>query len=914
MKKLLFTTLALLISPFFLAPAVLAQSLPCGNIIDEYGDSEAIQDCADPFKITTDPTNSYNLLVDGTAYNKNGDIVPVAEGGTSRIHVEGFPIQTNFRWALYKHDGNDYRYVDLEEKFPTSEYFYEYVQTYFTNDTDRAFYLNIIELDQNGEDYSQYLYNEDGSERIDATTGETVSTRLQGFYLSADYDFDGSPDRAGRGTYTMLITEYSIYPTSNSLWDKIRHHIIPTAHAQFLEDYRYTLTFTIVEAGDEPDGASSVLFLPGIQASRLYLGDGNQIYNRLWEPTNNTDISALGLSNTGTSIVDIRTNDVIDETSVDILGKNIYKSFMSFLDDLVSNHTINDWTPFAYDWRYDVFDVAENGTKYLDGTTRSPVDEAIKLASSSLSKKVTIIAHSNGGLLAKAVMYELEKRGKENIVDKIVFIGTPQLGTPKAIGTILHGYDQQALGGLIIDDGIAREVIKNLPGAYSLLPSEKYFEVSNEPVIYFDNSSTTAALRTGYGSSVNTIGTLNAFMTGLNDNTGRSSVAQSEVNKPTLANSVLYFEALEKHKLLLDSWVAPNEVKVFQIAGTGLPTVRAVEYREVIERICPVNAVSVLLCPKIAILKPHIRFTPYGDETVVSDSAIYSPDNSVQKYFFDLDKVENERIPIIGTKISHENLTETSQIKDFVEQVITNGSISDVEFMTPDQSNFSQIFDIEEMNSPVQISAKDEQGRVTGMVKEGNEWVRKEDIPGSLYIEFGGTKYLIIPSDVKRTTTLVGEAYGGYTLTLSTLDGNGVQTKRHEVVDATTTPNMIATYSKGTSTYSTIKTDYTGDGIQDYENTVDGVYIAPPVPVYSYTLLKNNISTLPLNKTLRNVLLSLAVEAEKFSLKANQKLYDPLEKLTLRALEATIQLYLRQGLISKVQADGLILIVKFLVK
>ncbi|MFM2339599.1 MAG: hypothetical protein RLZZ360_235 [Candidatus Parcubacteria bacterium] len=732
---------------------------------------------------------------------------------------------------------------------------------------------------------------------------------------SGNFNLAGYVDLpAGDYVATLAFTEEPIplgYKNPQHIIKQLASLIIPTAAAFYPDTQEVqAISFTVVDVVPQPQGASSVLFLPGIQASRLYLGDGNQVFNRVWEPTNNTDVGTLSLSDQGTSNVDIRTNDIIDETSIAVIGKNIYKGFISFLDDLAEKQVIKEWRPFAYDWRYDVFDIAENGTKYLDGSIQNPVDEAIRLASSSLSKKVTIVAHSNGGLLAKAIMYELEKRGKADLVDKVVFIGTPHLGTPKAIATILHGYDQEAVGGVVIDDGVARNIIKNLPGAYSLLPSEKYFDLTTDPLVQFDNSSSTLDYRTAYGQSIDSVAGFNAFITGQSDTTGRAQVSESEVNRPSVANQDMFLEAQKAHKDLLDAWTPPDQTKVYQIAGTGLKTIQAIEYREVLETVCPPGAVSLLLCQVNKLLKPHAVFTSYGDETVVSKSAAYVTDISDKNYFIDLQQIENRRIPLIGIKKTHENITEISQVQDFLRNVITTGSTSDVEFISRDEPNFTNVYDIEEINSPVQISATDNTGNVTGMVKEGNIWVRKEDIPDSAYIEFGGTKYLIIPASVQRTTKLIGEALGGYTLTLNTLSGN-IQTKRHEIVNATTTPTMVATYSKDNGAFTTIKTDYTGDGVIDYVSTVDGVYVAPN---YTYNDLKTAITVLPIKKSLRDVLLKIATEAEKLSLKSNQKLYDPLEKLTLRTLELTIRLYLQQRYISQLQADELIKIIKFLSK
>jgi len=652
---------------------------------------------------------------------------------------------------------------------------------------------------------------------------------------------------------------------------------------------------------------SNVLFLPGIQASRLYLGDGEEVSNRLWEPSNNDDIRTLALTEQGSSIIDIRTEDIIDEAGVPIVGSNIYKDFMSFMNGLEDERVINKWRPFAYDWRYDVFEIVKNGTKYRDGSIRNPVDELLALAEDSFSGKVTIIGHSNGGLLAKAIMIELEARGKADLVDKIVFIGTPQLGTPIALGTLLHGYDQEKLGGLIIDDGVAREVMRNLPGVYSLLPSAMYLQTTGDSVVYFDNSQVTAAFRNEYGESISEITNLTNFLNAAENVSGRSSVSINQINMPIIVNEAMLRTGLQNHREKLDTWVPPQNTKVFQIVGTGLPTVDSIEYREVEETICPEGALSFIYCVKTKILKPHVRLTSYGDETVVSNSADYG--EGVVNYYFDLDKAKEG---LLNLKKNHANLTEADQVQTFVRNNISAASLSGIDFISEVEPVFSETYDIEAIDSPVRIYAIDTEERITGLVEENGNLIKKEEIPNSTYFEFGGTKYLVIPSETERTTHLIGEELGGYTLTISALDDSDNQSVQHQVVNATTTLDMRASFNKKNGTYSTIQTDIDGDGTYDYENTIDNESIIE-TPTYSYQTLLSKIKSLKIKKDRRKLLLTLAEKAKKLNNRSqNSPLLRGLEELALELLKVTVMLYERKNLLSEIEAADLITIINYL--
>ena len=119
----------------------------------------------------------------------------------------------------------------------------------------------------------------------------------------------------------------------------------------------------------------------------------------------------LFLNPDGTSIeTGIYTRDIIDEsnslplTPPPLFGFNIYKNFMSFMDGLVASSTIREWRAFPYDWRMDLSDVVAHGALLADGSFLDIVAGIEDLARTSATGKVTIIGHSNGGLLGKLII------------------------------------------------------------------------------------------------------------------------------------------------------------------------------------------------------------------------------------------------------------------------------------------------------------------------------------------------------------------------------------------------------------------------------------------------------------------------------------------------------------------------------
>jgi len=222
---------------------------------------------------------------------------------------------------------------------------------------------------------------------------------------------------------------------------------------------------------------SNILFLPGVMGSRLYLSGVTE--NQLWEPNKNADVKKLYLDGLGKSILNIFTKEIIVKTN--ILGglpkvdKDIYKDFVEYLHRIKKQGIIQDYNAMPYDWRMSPDYILNNGVTFKDKNI-DLVQVVKDLQKSSKTKKVTIITHSNGGLVAKQLILELRRLGLEDSIDKIIFVAMPEYGTTQAITALVFGHNQSLAGGLIMRSSIARELAKNMPTAYTLLPSEKYYE------------------------------------------------------------------------------------------------------------------------------------------------------------------------------------------------------------------------------------------------------------------------------------------------------------------------------------------------------------------------------------------------------------------------------------------------------
>lgn len=223
-----------------------------------------------------------------------------------------------------------------------------------------------------------------------------------------------------------------------------------------------------------------VLFIPGIMGSRLYEGE-----NLLWEPFSDSDIKKLYLDENGKSVrEDIYTKDIIDE--VPVTGGNIYESILNDFKEKRNSGDISDYATVPYDWRLSLSDIVKGdkeestGAIYYTRATSIPyIEKALRdIAATSSTRKVTIIAHSNGGLLVKALINQLGEEAS-NLIDQLIFIAVPQLGTPQAIGALLHGYETGIPHDwlpLILSSSRARDFARNTPMIYQLLPHTDYYQ------------------------------------------------------------------------------------------------------------------------------------------------------------------------------------------------------------------------------------------------------------------------------------------------------------------------------------------------------------------------------------------------------------------------------------------------------
>lgn len=503
-----------------------------------------------------------------------------------------------------------------------------------------------------------------------------------------------------------------------------------------------------------PQCCSNLVFIPGIQGSRLHEGN-----NQLWEPNRDADVLKLVMSTT--SKTNITVGGIIDRA----YGfKPVYQPMIDLANDLVASGSIKYWQPVPYDWRQSPYDLVKNVTNTI-----------IQVASTSTTGKVSIVAHSYGGLIAKSVIKELESTGMNNIIDKLMLIASPEYGSAKALPAMLHGYSQNILGGILLSEKVARALGQSIPSAYDLLPSDSFLEQSkpiakflSNPLIIPDSSQGLDV--TSINGRVSSAGDLVELFVKISDNFKKYFGR---------LNPSLLGEAISLHDVM-DKYVLPNNIQTLRIASWGIPTLATTIYRN------SNHCIPILIRFCTNTLNVTAAMQEDGDGTV----SIGSVPVASSTVYLDLGS-ENRRD---NTSITHAYIAGSKSMKLITSKFVTDQIPKDVnklpeqelkkisEFMSykkPDK--FRPLYTIT-IHSPVSLRLCNIRGKCTGLAKpdrNGDKDVRGTDlerviadVSGTDYAELADSKYIVAPiyeydgKPIDYDIVLDGEDYGVATLNI----------------------------------------------------------------------------------------------------------------------------------------------------
>jgi parallel beta-helix repeat protein len=580
-------------------------------------------------------------------------------------------------------------------------------------------------------------------------------------------------------------------------------------------------------------GYSNVAFIPGLEASRLFrtnTSPANQIWDppKVWHDNSQLFLDKNGISNNS----DIVTFDgsleqgVIDESWT----QNVYKTFIEYMNnEVVGKGLINEWEALPYDWRLNFPEIIDNGNKtgeyvsYLQSTS-SPfiVQELRRLASTSDTGKVTIITHSNGGLLVKYLLASSTPVNNKNHdilskIDTVIMVAAPQVGTPKAIAGLLHGDAANLGGGIVLTKTSARALGENMQSAYNLIPSSSYFGTVQTSVLVFDkNVNRIPELNLLSEKSITTANGLNIFLRGQgglwNDPSG------NDLDTPNVLEDGLLTKAKNIHDII-DGWNPPANIQVVQIAGWGLDTIKEIHYS------CP-----FLTCSSLSTLDRSIGSTTLdGDETVVVPSAVYMSTTlpNVERWWVDIDKQNrmgtfNER-----RNRDHSSIFEVDELQSFIKSIISGRRVTDnnavvvnTKPIVTDETKRLRFT----LHSPVDIHLYDSFGNHTGLLQDNDRssdiLLFEKNIPNSYYREFGETKSAGVSEGNITTVKLIGTDLGTFTFDIEEIAGDSNVVASVIFADIPVTKNSIITVDvQNTENIAPLQMDVDGDGTVDINIT-----------------------------------------------------------------------------------------------
>lgn len=517
---------------------------------------------------------------------------------------------------------------------------------------------------------------------------------------------------------------------------------------------------------------SNVLFLPGIMGSHLYeeseVCDGfiTQSEQQRWFSMNDCDQLRMLTDDSGQSLFDIYTKPETASVVATTLGFNLYKSFIKDLATWEAEGIIADSRIVPYDWRLrldDILKTKREGDRVVYDATISYQESYLyqmleELVASSRTGKVTVVTHSNGGLLAKHLLSVMEKNDDPLLakVDNLVLVAVPQAGTPSALLGLLHG-DSLGPLGLITSQQTARTLMNTAPFAYHLLPTASYFVAVSTPVATFADTEATHNWRDQYGEAIVDSHTLAGFTA----SSDREKPAIDDLLTPEVAGNGLLQYASEEH-FEQAMWLPPAGMQVYQVVGTGVLTPTTLEYFT--DYKCTKRSIlQFFACTETEpVLGYRVVHARDGDATVASPSAgMMAESDQVERWWVNLEAYNEQNFSRV-----HRDILEVPDTRDFIFNIIQDTDLAtNFQYLSDPEPLLPEADRIEfTLHSPLDLQILSTDGVVSSS---------SVTIAGAMYRRYGEVQYVSIPSSTENPQlVLTGQGSGSFTLEVERIGGS----------------------------------------------------------------------------------------------------------------------------------------------
>ena len=511
-------------------------------------------------------------------------------------------------------------------------------------------------------------------------------------YLDSDIDF--------KSNYWGDKTGPTHLSNASGLGDAISDHILYTPFLEY---------DPLAEKERNP-----VILIPGITGTYLYkdYGDKEEIWPnviKMFLPGDDSYLDDLILNEDGTENVEfpIIPGDIIRVIST-----------VHVFDKLIEVLIENGYTEgenlfvFPYDWRF--------GTEQTASLLNKKIDDILNATGDA---KVDIIAHSMGGLVAKKYIAD---NGSDKI-DQLIFLGTPQLGAPKAFKVLMfgddmsYGFDIVTIKDIKVKIGIlssitAKYISQNMPSVYELLPSGEY--VSNNGSYVSNQISESLKSELNYDQTKN-----------LMIEKGR--------------NSLMFPFAENLHSSIDD--LDLSNIKSYNFVGCGSDTIGKI-------------SLTQKLSWKNLFLKPtddyELGYTD-GDTTVPLVSA--SKTTGSEMFYVN--------------KISHGALPASQSVINAITALLDDTLITFDDTLQDSDIYCGIEGDVVSVHSPAELHIYDEEGNHVGPDENGDI---EYGIPNVSYDVFDEVKYVFLPKGMNYKIITNATDTGGYNFNIEKQEGENI--------------------------------------------------------------------------------------------------------------------------------------------
>ncbi|KPK21866.1 MAG: hypothetical protein AMJ76_01545 [Dehalococcoidia bacterium SM23_28_1] len=275
-----------------------------------------------------------------------------------------------------------------------------------------------------------------------------------------------------RGTFTIRDLN-----STNGIWfgeQRVDEHTLQDgdtirvggAQLVFKRGFEYE-ELTVVEGpplGEKP-ARRPVIIVPGLFGSQLWRGS-----ERLWPRVKYlfTDPEMYCLPEDEP----IEARGLVDEVVIipGLIKQAGYGRLGDYLEEALGYERGKDLLEFAYDFRQDARVSARLLAEVIDGWR--------------VAGPITIIAHSLGCLVSR---YYVDRLGGRKKVERLILMGGPHQGSPKAISGLLFGRGLLPFG--LMGERL-RKVLATFPSAYQVLPAYScVYDEGGQPIDILSDES-----------------------------------------------------------------------------------------------------------------------------------------------------------------------------------------------------------------------------------------------------------------------------------------------------------------------------------------------------------------------------------------------------------------------------------------